>query len=72
MINILICDDNENITDEVYTFLKDIERKSKNEFNIDVKNKGDFIYSSDTSYDIAIVDIEMPGVNEVIYTFYTK
>ncbi len=63
MINILVCDDNENITDEVYKLLKDIEQKSKNEFNIDVKNRGDFIFSSNKSYDIAIVDIEMPGVN---------
>lgn len=63
MINILVCDDNENITDEVYKLLKYIEQKSKNEFNIDVKNRGDFIFSSNKSYDIAIVDIEMPGVN---------
>lgn len=63
MINILVCDDNKDITDEVYKLLKDIENKSNNEFNIDVKNRGDFIDSSEISYDIAIVDIEMPGVN---------
>lgn len=63
MINILICDDNKNITDEVYKLLKDIEFKSKNEFIIDIENRGDFILSSNKSYDIAIVDIEMPGVN---------
>lgn len=63
MINILVCDDNESITDEVYKLLKDIEQKSKNEFDIDIKNRGDFIFSSSKLYDIAIVDIEMPGVN---------
>lgn len=63
MINILICDDNKDITDEVYKLLKDIENKSNNEFNIDIKNRGDFIDSSEILYDIAIVDIEMPGVN---------
>lgn len=63
MINILICDDNKDITNEVCKFLRDIENKSKNIFNIDIKNRGDFIYSSDNSYDIAIVDIEMPGAN---------
>lgn len=63
LINILVCDDNKDITDEVYKLLKGIENKSKSEFNIDIKNRGDFIYSSEISYDIAIVDIEMPGVN---------
>ena len=58
-----MCDDNKSITDEVYKLLKDIEQKSKNEFDIDIKNRGDFIFSSSKLYDIAIVDIEMPGVN---------
>lgn len=39
-----MCDDNKSITDEVYKLLKDIEQKSKNEFDIDIKNRGDFIF----------------------------
>lgn len=63
MINILVCDDNKKILEEVYKLLKNIENKSKNEFNIDLRSRGDFIYSYNDPYDIAIVDIEMPGIN---------
>lgn len=63
MINILICDDDIDITNEVNILLKNIEAKNRNNFNIDIKNRGDFIFSRKLPYDIAIVDIEMPGIN---------
>lgn len=63
MINILICDDDIDITNEVNILLKNIEAKNRNNFNIDIKNRGDFIFSRNLPYDIAIVDIEMPGIN---------
>lgn len=63
MINILICDDDVDITNEVNILLKNIEAKNRNNFNIDIKNRGDFIFSRNLPYDIAIVDIEMPGIN---------
>lgn len=63
MINILVCDDDKDITNEVNILLKNIEAKNRNNFNIDIKNRGDFIFSRNLPYDIAIVDIEMPGIN---------
>ena len=63
MIDILICDDDIDITNEVNILLKNIEAKNRNNFNIDIKNRGDFIFSRYLPYDIAIVDIEMPGIN---------
>lgn len=65
MINILVCDDNKNITDEVHKLLCDIENKTKNEFDIDIKNSGEFIVSNSKSYDIAVVDIEMPDIDRL-------
>ncbi|WP_455493533.1 LytR/AlgR family response regulator transcription factor [Eubacterium sp.] len=64
MINILVCDDDRNITDEVYNLLDGIKNESKNEFNVDLKNHGDFIdLCNEPYYDIAIVDIEMPDID---------
>ena len=55
MINILICDDDIDITNEVNILLKNIEAKNRNNFNIDIiKNRGDFIFSRNLPYDIAI------------------
>lgn len=62
MINLLICDDNPKITEQVNELITVFEKKYKIKFLIDIKNSGDFILSDNKSYDIAIVDIEMPGI----------
>lgn len=63
MINVLICDDDQNIIDQVKKILNYIQNKSKIELLIDTKNNANFPVKSKCKYDIAILDIEMPGTN---------
>lgn len=63
MINILICDDDITTISQVKKLLYLIQNKSKMEFNIDTKSNTLFSHKTKTRYDIAILDIEMPGIN---------
>ena len=63
MINLLICDDNPKITKQVSELIVIFEKKYKINFLIDIKHSGDFVLNNNKSYDIAIVDIEMPGIS---------
>lgn len=63
MIKLLICDDNPEITKQIKELISIFEKKYRLKFQIDIKNSGDFILKDNKSYDIAIVDIEMPGIN---------
>lgn len=65
MIKVLICDDNPNITQQVYKLLKKFEQTSKIELDITVNNSSEIIFKKDGKYDIAIIDIEMPGINGI-------
>lgn len=65
MIKILICDDNSEITKQVYKLITDYSAENKIDFQIDIKSSGDFILSNQTQYDIAITDIEMPGISGI-------
>lgn len=62
MINVLICDDDKTITDKVLGLVKKIDKARSINFDITIKNSGDFILTEKKPYDIAIVDIEMPGI----------
>ena len=63
MINLLICDDNPKITKQVSELIVIFEKKYKINFLIDIKHSEDFVLNNNKSYDIAIVDIEMPGIS---------
>ena len=63
MINLLICDDNPKITKQVSELIVIFEKKYKINFLNDIKHSGDFVLNNNKSYDIAIVDIEMPGIS---------
>ena len=63
MINILICDDDISIIKQVDLLLHKIEAKYKIEFNIESTSNGDSIINSNKTYDITIIDVEMPGIN---------
>lgn len=63
MINILICDDDKNILEQVNNLVTDWGEKNKVDFCIDTKSSGEFINDSNTVYDIAFIDIEMPGIS---------
>jgi len=63
LLNILICDDDINIIKKVTLLINNIQKNLKINFNIDTKSNGDFIFNKKCSYDIAIIDIEMPGIS---------
>lgn len=63
MINILICDDDVKIIKQVNILLQKFKTKHKINFNVDSTINGDTVLNSNTIYDIAIIDIEMPSIN---------
>lgn len=63
MINVLVCDDDKNITSKIYKLLQNIKNKYKFDFIVYIKNNGEAAIDSNISYDIAIIDIEMPGMS---------
>lgn len=65
MINILLCDDNSEITDELSNLISTFSEKNNIYFNIDKRSSGDFILNNTAHYDIAIIDIEMPGISGI-------
>ncbi len=63
MIKLLICDEDTEITKQLSELISAFENDNKLTFQIEIKESGNFIYKEDTPYDIAIIDIEMPGLN---------
>jgi len=63
LINILVCDDDENILNQVNKMLSTWCKKNNIKVNIDLKRSGDFILVDDFRYDIAFIDVEMPGIS---------
>lgn len=72
MLNVLICDDNPEIVNQVNFLLNNVKKKQKINFTIDAKTNGDFAIKSKSMYDIAIIDIEMPGINGLKLTELLK
>ncbi len=63
MINILICDDDEAIVTQVSKLVETWGKAHNVGFWINKKTTGDFIFEEKYSYDIAFIDIEMPGIS---------
>lgn len=64
-MKLLICDDSQ-INIDLVLFLVDIfEKKYNIEFEKDTRLSGDFVLTEKNSYDIAIVDVEMPGISGI-------
>ena len=64
-MKLLICDDSQ-INVDLVLFLVEIFEKNHNiKFEKDVRTSGDFILTEKNSYDIAIVDVEMPGISGI-------
>lgn len=63
MLKILICDDDINIIQRISFLIGEIKTSKNIDFDLDLRNNGDFILNKKNIYDIAIVDIEMPGIN---------
>lgn len=63
MLRVLICDDDETIVNKVDKYINEIMKTNNLELIIDCKNSGDFMLIENTAYDIAVIDIEMHGIN---------
>lgn len=63
LINILICDDDPIIVKQINKLLKNWSKQHNFNFLIESKNSGDFALSQNCSYDIAFIDIELPGIS---------
>ena len=63
MINILICDDDEIIVNQVDKLISAWGEVHNINFWVDKRTSGDFILKTSNCYDIAFVDIEMPGIS---------
>lgn len=65
MIKVLVCDDDELIIRKVSLLVEKIKDENKLPLELVVKNSPDFILEENTSFDIAIVDVEMPVMNGI-------
>ena len=63
MLNILICDDDKNIFQQVTNLLDDVKQKHQINFKIDTNTDGEFSVDKNAIYDIAILDIQMQGIS---------
>ena len=65
MIKVLVCDDDELITRKVSQLIEKIN--CENELGLEVveKNLPNFILQDTASFDIAVVDMEMPHMNGI-------
>lgn len=65
MIKVLICDDDTTITQKVYKLIDHFSKKHKIQFDVFCENSSENILKNAKTYDIAIIDIEMPGANGI-------
>lgn len=63
VIDILVCDDNLNVLQQIYKLIKLFEKNNNLSFNIQTKSSADFILQENYHCDIAFIDIEMPGIS---------
>jgi two-component system LytT family response regulator len=63
LINILICDDDETFLNQVDKLINIWSTTHNINFCVDKRSSGDFIFNCPICYDIAFVDVEMPGIS---------
>ena len=64
-MKIAICDDNLNIVDEVKNLLDEYALSKNLSLDISTFNDGQAVLESDERFNIAILDVEMPGCNVI-------
>lgn len=65
MIKILICDDDSQITNQIAKLINVFDKTHKIQFDITIDNSSENVSKHIKTYDIAIIDIEMPGINGI-------
>lgn len=65
MVKLLICDDNPIITEQIYHLIDKFAQNHKISFDITIDNCSENVLKKSESYDIIIIDIEMPGINGI-------
>lgn len=63
LLNILICDDDKFIVNKISNLLKQYFIHNPIDYSISTYINSNTIYNIEQSFDIAFVDIEMPGIN---------
>lgn len=63
LINVLVCDDNKDILKQISKLLSSWSKKHNVTFHIDCKTSGDFVFKENKQYDLAFIDIELPGIS---------
>lgn len=75
-MNIIICDDDKNIVNQVHKYLNDFFKKNKfecmEELEISCFYSGEDIVCDTRSVDIAFLDVEMPGLSGIKAGQYLK
>lgn len=67
-MKIIICDDDSEIIQQITGFLDTITKQRKIYFDISSYNCGDDVIQNNEKFDIAFVDIEMPGIGGLTAT----
>lgn len=65
MTKILICDDESAFVFEVSALLREFESKYGTTFNITSKIDPESVLREEAFYDIAFIDVEMPGIDGI-------
>ena len=63
MLDILVCDDNEAILSQINELLLSLEAVYNTKFNIILKSSAEAVFENESNYDIAFIDIELPGAS---------
>ena len=64
-MNMILCDDDINVTKQVLSLINKFENENKFKFNIKIFSNGDAVLKEDYYSDFAIIDIEMPGISGI-------
>lgn len=68
MISVLVCDDDKIIAETIQNLLDKIKQEYRIDFSVDIADNAGSVLGSRVSYDIAIVDVVMPGMDGIKLT----
>jgi DNA-binding LytR/AlgR family response regulator len=65
VVNIAICDDESNITNQLYEVIKQYQMEKMEEINCDIYHNGEGLLMVEKEYDIIFLDIYMTGIDGI-------